>query len=128
MQPLVRQDLVLLGKRYKLTGRYMADRFRTREGLVWAVRCAQGGERLAQTGALKDTQRQWTAFELELEMPAACAGAVRLQLETTQAWEANAGLSGVLQFDDLAMVQLSEGGPGTDSAKKQPGNLARKQP
>ena len=128
VQPLVRQDLVLLGQRYKLTGRYMADRFRTREGLVWAVRCAQGGERLAQTAALKDTQRQWTAFELELDVPAACAGAVRLQLETTQAWEAKAGLSGVLQFDDLALVPLSEDSTGADGARKRPGDLAQRQP
>ena len=92
------------------------------------MRCAQGGERLAQTAALKDTQRQWTAFELELDVPATCAGAVRLQLETTQAWEAKAGLSGVLQFDDLALVPLSEDNTGTDGAKKRPDDLAQRQP
>ena len=101
-QPLVRQDLVLpFGSQFRLSGRYMGDRFRTREGVVWALRCAHGGERWAQTAALKDTQRQWTRFELDVLVPASCAGAVRLQLETTQAWEARTGLTGVLYFDDF---------------------------
>ena len=108
VQPLVHQDMVLLGTRYRLSGRYMADRFRTREGLVWTVRCAQGGPPLGQTAALKDTQRQWTSFGMELEVPPACAGAVRLQLETAQAWEARAGLSGVLYFDGLELVELPD--------------------
>ena len=102
-QPMVSQSLVLFGERYKLTGQYMSDRFRTREGVVWAMRCAQGGERFAQTAALKDTQRQWVPLELEFELPATCAGAVRLQLETTALWEAKSGLSGVLHFDDFEL-------------------------
>ena len=126
--PLVHQDLVLLGQRYRLTGQYMADRFRTREGVVWTVRCAQGGERLAQTVPLKDTQRKWTAFELELDLPAACAGAVRLQLETTQAWEAKTGLSGVLQFDDLVLLAVAEKSAQSGLEKNRPNGLVRKQP
>ena len=101
-QPLVRQDMVLpFDNRFRFSGRYMSDRFRTREGVVWALRCAQGGERWAQTAALKDTQRQWTSFELDVVVPASCAGAIRLQLETTQDWEARTGLTGVLYFDDF---------------------------
>ena len=114
VQPLVHQDLVLLGTHYRLSGRYMADRFRTREGVVWTVRCAQGGLPLGQTAALKDTQRQWTFFAMELEVPPACAGAVRLQLQTAQAWEARAGLSGVLYFDGLELVAL----PGATASGK----------
>ena len=126
--PLVRQDVVLFGQRYRLTGQYMADRFRTREGVVWTVRCAQGGDRLAQTAALKDTQRKWTAFALDLDVPAACAGAVRLQLETTEPWESKAGLTGLLQFDDLALVSLPvQAGQATPSAQR-PTHLPERAP
>lgn len=106
-QPMVQQSMVLLGERFRLSGRYMSDRFRTREGVVWALRCASGGERWAQTAALKDTQRQWVTFEMEVQIPESCQGAVRLQLETTALWEAKSGLSGVLYFDDFEWTPIN---------------------
>lgn len=102
-QALVSQPVVLLGNRFRLTGRYMSDRLRSREGLVWALRCAAGGERFAQTDALEETQKEWRNFELDFEMPAECEGAARLQLEATAAWEARAGIAGVMYFDDFEL-------------------------
>ncbi|MBU6467399.1 MAG: hypothetical protein KGQ30_11850 [Burkholderiales bacterium] len=102
-QALVSQPVVLLGTRYRLTGRYMSDRLRSREGLVWALRCASGDERFAQTEVLEETQKEWRNFELDFEMPAECEGAARLQLEATAAWEARAGIAGVMYFDDFEL-------------------------
>lgn len=102
-QALVAQPVVLLGSGFRLSGRYMSDRLRTREGLVWALRCAAGGERFAQSEVLEETQKEWRRFELDFEMPAECEGAARLQLEATAAWEARAGIAGVMYFDDFEL-------------------------
>ncbi|MGP1682436.1 MAG: hypothetical protein ACTS8S_08945, partial [Giesbergeria sp.] len=102
-QPLVSQPVLLLGSQFRLTGRYMSERLRSREGLVWALRCAAGGERFAQSEMLKETQKEWRPFQLDFEMPAECGGAARLQLEATAAWEARAGMAGVVYFDDFEL-------------------------
>jgi hypothetical protein len=102
-QALVAQPLVLLGSQFRLTGRYMSDRLRAREGLVWALRCADGGERFAQSEVLEETQKEWRGFTLDFEMPAECQGAARLQLEAAAAWEARAGIAGVMYFDDFEL-------------------------
>lgn len=107
---LARQPVVLLAERYRLTGRYMSDRLRSREGLVWALRCASGGERFAQTGVLEETRKEWRSFQLDFEMPAECGGAAALQLEATAAWEARAGMAGVIYFDDFELLpRIAEG-------------------
>ena len=53
-----------------------------------------------------DTQRRWVPIELEFEPPADCGAAVRLQLETTAAWEARAGMVGTVDFDDFTLESL----------------------
>lgn len=106
---LVGQTLLLLGDQYRLQGRFMSDRMRSKEGLAWVLRCAHGGERWAQTAALQETQRQWQVFELEFRVPPECSGVVRLQLEATAPWEARAGMSGVMYFDDLTLVPRDTG-------------------
>ena len=107
--PMVSQVVWLPGQSYQLRGRFMTDTLRSREGLVWALRCAQGGERWASTEPLADTHRRWETFSLDFKVPQACAGAVRLQLETHAAWEARAGMTGILYFDQLAIVPESTG-------------------
>ena len=104
--PMVSQALWLPGQRYRLRARFMADALRSKEGLVWALRCAQGGERWAQTEALLDTQRRWTDLEIRFVVPAACVNAVRLQLEPLAPWEAKAGMSGSVFFDHMALEAL----------------------
>lgn len=107
---LLSQAMVLPGPRYRLRGQVMIDRLTSREGLVWALRCARGGDRWAQTAPLLDTQRAWAPFELEFEPPAQCAAAVRLQLEPTAPGEARAGMTGTVYFDDLAVEAIEPAG------------------
>lgn len=102
-QPLLAQTLVLPGRHYHLRGRYLARDLVAREGLVWALRCAGGGERWAETRPLGDTRGRWQAFELDFSPPPECGAAVTLGLETTAAWEARSGILGTLQFDDLVL-------------------------
>lgn len=106
-QAMVSQTLVLLGERYRFKGKYMSDRMRTKQGLAWALRCGNGGERWAQTPDLVETQRQWQNFEIEFRVPQECYGVVRLQLETAAPWEARAGISGQMYFDDFELKPLS---------------------
>lgn len=105
-QPMVSQTLFLLGDHYRFKGQYMGDRMRTKRGLAWVLRCGNGGDRWAQTPDLLETQRRWQSFEVELRVPAECSGIVSLQLETAAPWEARAGISGVMYFDDFELTQL----------------------
>ncbi len=103
-QPMLSQPLLLLGDRYRLRGRYMSDRLRTDEGLVWALRCAGGGDRVAQTAPLKDTAAQMGQRSTpRCASRRSAAASCKLQLETAAAWEANAGMAGVVYFDDLEL-------------------------
>lgn len=106
--PMVSQVVWLPGQRYRLRGRFMTDALRTREGVVWALRCAQGGERWASAEPMHDTMRRWMELTLDFEVPEQCAGAVRLQLEPQATWEARAGMTGSLFFDQFAIEARSE--------------------
>lgn len=101
--PIIGQTLFLPGRNYVLRGSYMTDRLLSKEGLVWALRCADGGERWAQTTALQETQRQWRAIDLEFSPPPDCGAAVQLRLETSAPWEARAGITGKVFFDDFSI-------------------------
>lgn len=109
--PMVSQVVWLTGQRYHLRGRFMTDALRTREGVVWALRCAHGGERWASSEPMRDTRRRWDELRLDFEVPEQCAGAVRLQLEPQAAWEASAGMTGSLYFDQMAIEALHKDAP-----------------
>jgi hypothetical protein len=120
-QPMLSQPLLLLGDRYRLRGRYMSDRLRTDEGLVWAVRCAAGGDRVAQTKPLKDTERKWVTIDTEVRIPSQCGGVVQLQVETAAPWEANAGMAGVVYFDDIDLEPVTaQTAAATDRTRNRP--------
>lgn len=101
---LLSQTLFLFGPHYRLQVNMLTDNLKTTEGLVWAVRCAAGGDRLAQTEAIKNTQRTWVTRDFEFNTKAECGGVYRLQLEPTAAWEARAGMTGTLLIDDLTLT------------------------
>lgn len=106
-QAMVGQTLLLLGDSYQLRGRYMSDRMRSKQGLAWVLRCGNGGNRWAQTGDLLETQRQWQNFELKFKVPEECNGVVRLNLEASAPWEARAGISGIMYFDDFELIAIN---------------------
>ena len=105
-QPVLSQTLLLPGTHYRLRGQFMTQALSAREGLVWALRCADGGERWAETAPMLETQRRWETFELTFSPPAACGAAVQLRLETAAAWEARAGIVGTVYFDDLSIQRI----------------------
>lgn len=100
-QPMISQVALLLAPRYRFKGSYSSDRLQTVDGLVWAFRCADGGDRFAQTPTLKDTQRKWLNFDIPVTVPPQCRGAVRVQLEASSPGEAKAGMAGLISFDDF---------------------------
>lgn len=116
--PIVSQALILPGPRYRLRGKYMTDRLLSKEGLVWALRCAAGGERWAHTAPMRETQRKWASFELEFEVPLQCAAAVRLQLETSAAWESRSGVAGTVVFDDFSIDGAAAAEPSDEPQPK----------
>jgi hypothetical protein len=115
--PLLSQALILPGQRYRLRGRVMIDRLMSKQGLVWALRCAGGGDRWAQTDPMLTTQRNWAEFDIEFTPPPECAAAVRLQLETAAPGEARVGMVGSVYFDDLALQSVGQGGAPATSEK-----------
>ena len=119
-QALVSQALLLPGQRYRLSGKFMADRLNAKEGVVWALRCAAGGERWAQTNPIQDAQPSWQPFSMEFQPPPECGAAVRLQLEATAAWEARAGMVGTIYFDDMVIEALPP-----EQEKKEPSRSKR---
>ena len=60
---------------------------------------------------MRDTRRRWDELRLDFEVPEQCAGAVRLQLEPQAAWEASAGMTGSLYFDQMAIEALHKDAP-----------------
>ena len=106
--PIVKQIVILPGRGYRLRGHYRADQLNTRGGLVWALRCAGGGNRFAETPAIMSTARQWEAIDLAFSPPPDCQTAVQLGLETQGAWEARAGITGTVSFDDFSITPDSK--------------------
>ena len=104
--PVIRQHMVLLDKRYLLSGQFMTARFQTNEGLAWTVNCANDGREIARTPAIKDTSSLWQSFSFEFEVPASCANAVTLQLQTYAPYESGTGLRGQVTFDDFKLETL----------------------
>lgn len=110
-QPMVSQAVVLLAPQYRLRGSYMAERMRTTDGLVWALRCASGGERFAQSPAIKDTERKWVDIDITFTVPPQCGAAARLALEAASTGEAGAGMAGIVAFDDFDLQPVDAEGP-----------------
>lgn len=102
--PVVRQSLVLLDGDYRFTGKYLAQRMRTEQGLIWTFTCARGGRELARTPPLLDTRGQWQPISVTITVPADCSGAVALQLQTQLGSEALSGLRGQMRFDAFRMT------------------------
>jgi hypothetical protein len=106
--PMVHQIVILQHDEYVFSGIYYADRLQANEGLSWKFSCAAGSEQWAQTEGLQDTQKQWKSFELKLKIPVSCGSAVLVGLETKNAGDARIGITGLVQFDRLALTRVDK--------------------
>lgn len=110
--PLVRQDLLLPTGSYRLEGEYQSNDLRSEEGLTWVLSCAQGGQELGRSPALKATGRSWQTLQLQWTMPASCQGAV-LALQPQAAYESGAGMRGEMLFDRMRLTRVDPGTKGS---------------
>jgi hypothetical protein len=106
--PMVHRIVILQHDEYVFSGIYYADRLQANEGLSWKFSCAAGSEQWAQTEGLQDTQKQWKSFELKLKIPVSCGSAVLVGLETKNAGDARIGITGLVQFDRLALTRVDK--------------------
>lgn len=99
------QRLMLPAGRYGLTGYYKANDLENDRGLVWRVYCTIAGQkafgkRLGESPPMKGTQ-DWTAFEINLDIPDQDCGAQILRLELNAQATLDQRVTGALRFDDL---------------------------
>jgi hypothetical protein len=104
--PLLRQYVVQLGGRFRLTGQYRSTQLNGRDGLVWAVVCTNTGEEVARSPAMKSTAGQWETWSLDMALPSTCGRAVSVQLQTALLSESLTGLRGNLLLDSLTLEAL----------------------
>ncbi|MEN9887813.1 MAG: hypothetical protein RL758_2391 [Pseudomonadota bacterium] len=102
---LVRQHLVLLSDHYRLRGEYAAPRLQSREGVVWALVCASGGQDIVSSPAMK-AGSGWQKFELEFRLPPKCGHGVTLQLQMALLSESLTGVRGEIRLDNLKLESL----------------------
>lgn len=112
--PLVRQDLFLPPGNYRLEGDYQSIELRSEEGLTWVLSCAQGGQELARSPALRATGRNWQTLRLLGSVPAGCQG-VTLALQPQAAYESGTGMRGEILFDHM---RLTRGDTATNGANR----------
>lgn len=111
--PLVHQDLLLPPGNYRLEGDYQSIELRSDEGLTWTLSCAQGGQELGRSPALKTTGRSWETLHLQWNVPASCQG-VTLALQPQAAYESKTGMRGEIQFDHMRVTRVDTGTNGSN--------------
>jgi hypothetical protein len=109
--PMAWQNVFMPPGTYRLRGDYMGSKFRSEEGLAWAVRCKGGKSPLAgRTPPLQDTGGVWKSFELTFTLPEACGPVASLQLEPVASYEAAAGMRGFVAFDNFSLTHALPSG------------------
>ncbi|MDB5861538.1 MAG: hypothetical protein JWQ76_5227 [Ramlibacter sp.] len=105
-RPMAGQYVFVAPGSYRFRGDYMGAKFRSQEGLVWAVRCMNGGNgAVARSQPLQDTGTVWRSFELLFNVPDNCGPVVSIQLDVAADFEAAVGLRGTMSFDSLSLVR-----------------------
>jgi hypothetical protein len=93
---------------YRFRGDYLAGKFRTQEGLVWAVLCMNGRSTpVARSQPLLDTGTVWRSFEMLFTVPDDCGPVARIQLDVAADYEAPAGLRGTVAFDGFSLMRAA---------------------
>jgi hypothetical protein len=102
----VRQLLMLMPGRYRLTGRAKAEGLRNPRGLHWTLSCAdQSQTRLGASDRLIGTTR-WHSFDVAFEVPASGCRAQWLRLELAARIAAERHAAGAGWYDDLAVARV----------------------
>jgi hypothetical protein len=104
--PIVRQRMFLAPGTYRLRGRQLGRQFRSEDGLVWTVACAQG--RVGTSGSLADTGGAWRGFDFEFSIPRSCGLVAVLQLETPTPAAAVLGARGRVAFESLSVERIQQ--------------------
>jgi hypothetical protein len=103
----VQQYLLLAPGRYRFSG-LAALALDTARGLRWSLACTGSPAPLASAGPFLG-RSDWTAFAVELEVPASGCDAQVLRLETAARAAVEQQIAGRAQFDDLRIVRLKDG-------------------
>jgi hypothetical protein len=105
--PMIRQYVVLLSGSYRLTGQFMADKWRSADGLLWVVSCANDRRELGRSAPLLGTDGAWKAFQIDFRAPFECDGGLVLELRAASAVDTAGGMRGVVAFDALSLQPLA---------------------
>lgn len=105
--PILRQHLILLTGRYRLSGAAMTQKIRSEGGLVWTLSCSSGGKEFARSEAIRDTVGQWQKFEHDFNVPFECDGGVALELRNASPVDAAGGVRGQAHFDAIRIEPVS---------------------
>jgi hypothetical protein len=104
----VRQLLMLMPGRYRLTGRVKAEDLRNERGLHWTLSCAdQPDTRLGASERVSGTTR-WQRFDVAFEVPASGCRAQWLRLELAARIASERHVAGAIWYDDLAVSRIDD--------------------
>jgi len=98
----VQQLLALAPGRYRLRGRVKLDDLRSERGLVWSLRCAEGGGSIGETEPMTG-RREWRDFEASFTVPERDCGGQLLVLRVPSRIPAEQRIGGVAWFDALSI-------------------------
>ena len=99
----ISQWLILGPGSYTFGGRYRAEGFRSDQGLVWDLRCAEGNRQIAASPPVAGLT-PWKRFDVKFEVPAQGCQAQRLQLTVPSDSGSAQRVGGRAWFDDLQVI------------------------
>ncbi len=102
----VHQTLVLPTGSYRFSGQGLADGLRTELGLVWSIRCLEGGADLATSEAWKGMSRVWQQFSMAFEIPKSQCSAQRLELKLPARIASEQMIGGTVWFDAFRIQRI----------------------
>ena len=110
------QRLLLQPGRFRLTGQVRLDDLESKGGVRWQLLCPDRRPALLAATEPFMGSADWTAFAVELEVPADCESQI-LRLVTAGEYDFERKLHGVIWFDDMRIARVDEG---ADTAGAEP--------
>jgi hypothetical protein len=107
-RPMALQYVFMAPGSYRLRGDYTGSKFRSQEGVVWAVRCTGGRSGVvARSQPLQDTGGVWRSFEVTFTLPDDCGLVAGIQLDVAADFEAASGMRGTMAFDNFSLAHTT---------------------